>query len=211
MGLLPTCEERIKTDRFIGCARALEIMCPPCKRARSISPDSRKTVKQEQSAEVMVYPELARKGRFIGAHISAAGGLFHAFENAAKIRGNAMALFLKSQRQWAAKPLEPKVIEDFKRTAEAHKFDMSKILPHGSYLVNLANPSEEKRTKSYEAFVDELKRCEQLGIQLYNFHPGSTVGECTVEASIKFIADCINQAHAETTSVIVVLENMVPL
>lgn len=147
-------------------------------------------------------------GRCIGAHISAAGGLFHAFENTRRINGAAMALFLKSQRQWEAKPLDPEVVRKFKETAKAHNFDMSKVLPHGSYLVNMGNPDPEKREKSYAAFLDELKRCEELGIQLYNFHPGSTVGECTEKESIKHIAECINRAHEATKSVTVVIENM---
>lgn len=147
-------------------------------------------------------------GRFVGAHVSAAGGLYNAFLNSKKIGGNALALFLKSQRQWTAKPLEPETVAKFKETCDALGFDMTKVLPHGSYLVNLGNPDEEKRAKSYEAFEDELKRCEDLGIKLYNFHPGSTVGACTVQESIKLIAECINKAQAATENVTIVIENM---
>lgn len=153
-------------------------------------------------------PEINRLGRFIGAHVSAANGLFNAFLNSKKISGTAMALFLKSQRQWVAKPMEQETITRFKETCAAVGFDMTKVLPHGSYLVNLGNPDDEKRQKSYESFLDELQRCDQLGIRLYNFHPGSSVGACTAERSIELIASCINDALAATESVTVVLENM---
>jgi len=148
-------------------------------------------------------------GRYIGAHVSAANGLQNAFLNSCKIGGNALALFLKSQRQWAAKPLEPETIKRFTETCKEVGFEMGKVLPHGSYLVNLGNPDEEKRAKSFESFLDELKRCDLLGIELYNFHPGSTVGECSVSQSIDLIAECINKAHEATSNVTIVLENMV--
>ncbi|CAG8478328.1 5615_t:CDS:2 [Acaulospora colombiana] len=76
------------------------------------------------------------------------------------------------------------------------------------YLINLGNPDKEKREKSYEAFLEDLKRCETLGIHLYNFHPGSSVGKCTIDQSIRHIADCINRAHKETKNVVCVIENM---
>lgn len=87
-------------------------------------------------------------------------------------------------------------------------YDYGHILPHGSYLVNIGNPDKEKREKSYECFLDDLQRCEQLGIGLYNFHPGSTVGECTIEESITHVAESLNRAHEATSSVVTVVENM---
>lgn len=200
-------------------------MCPPsggkkgC-RSPSSSPEkpakkSKKSQADKESISITdlstlkeIIPEMERMGRFVGAHVSAAGGLYNAFINSKKIGGSAMALFLKSQRQWAAKPLEEETIVKFKDTCKELGFDMTKVLPHGSYLVNLGNPDDEKREKSYEAFLDELTRCDQLGIKLYNFHPGSTVGACSVEESIKHIADCINKAIKATSEVTVVIENM---
>ncbi|KAI0316342.1 xylose isomerase-like protein, partial [Amylostereum chailletii] len=143
-----------------------------------------------------------------GAHVSAAGGVENAIVNAAKIGANAFALFLKSQRKWTGPPLSEASIAAFQRRLKAFGYSPSHVLPHGSYLVNMGNPDAEKREKSYQCFVDELKRCEQLGLELYNFHPGSTVGAATVAKSIGYIAECINRAHAETSSVVVVVENM---
>ncbi|KAG8818644.1 hypothetical protein FRC17_010763 [Serendipita sp. 399] len=152
-------------------------------------------------------PRVSREWK-VGAHISAAGGIEQAIPNAAKIGAEAFALFLKSQRQWNAKPLSKESIEGFKSRMNTFGYDFKHVFPHGSYLVNLGNPDKEKREKSYECFLDDLIRCEQVGIGLYNFHPGSTVGGCTVDESIKHIADSLNRAHKATSSVVTVVENM---
>ncbi|KAI0638661.1 xylose isomerase-like protein [Trametes polyzona] len=144
----------------------------------------------------------------IGPHVSSAGGVENALANAAAVGANAFAIFLKSQRKWESKSLASDSIAKFKDRMKAFGYSPSHILPHGSYLVNLGNPDREKREKSFACFLDDLKRCEQLGLQLYNFHPGSTVGAGTIEESLSLIAECINCAHAETTSVVIVLENM---
>ncbi|KAG9024848.1 hypothetical protein FS842_005387 [Serendipita sp. 407] len=154
------------------------------------------------------FPPRASREWKVGAHISAAGGIEQAIPNAAKIGAEAFALFLKSQRQWNSKPLSKESIENFKLRMDTFGYDLKHVLPHGSYLVNLGNPDKEKREKSYECFLDDLQRCEQVGIGLYNFHPGSTVGGCTVEESIKNIADSLNRAHKATSSVVTVVENM---
>lgn len=145
---------------------------------------------------------------WVGAHVSAANGLHNAIINATRINSNSFALFLKNQRTWASTALKPEIISQFKQACSSHHFDCNHILPHGSYLINLGNADEEKRQKSLDSFIDDLQRCEQLDISLYNFHPGSTVGECTPSQSIANIAKCINIAHEKTQKVIVVLENM---
>ncbi|KLO16454.1 AP endonuclease [Schizopora paradoxa] len=144
----------------------------------------------------------------IGAHVSAAGGPHNAVINAAKLGANAFALFLKSQRKWTSKPLEDEHISLFKQRMVTYKYTPDQVLPHGSYLINLANPDAEKREKSYECFLDDLKRCEQLGLTLYNFHPGSTVGAADAATCISHLADALNRAHEETSSVVTVIENM---
>lgn len=144
----------------------------------------------------------------IGAHISAAGGVFNAFHNNAAVNGQAFACFLKSQRKWTSPPLSDSDIQKFNDKALEFKFEKRFILPHGSYLINLANPDPEARAKSFDNFVDDLKRCEKLGITLYNFHPGSTVGKCTVKEALKHVADAINKAHTMVSNVCVVLETM---
>ncbi|KAJ8507299.1 hypothetical protein ONZ45_g10322 [Pleurotus djamor] len=144
----------------------------------------------------------------VGAHVSAAGGVENAITNAHAIGANAFALFLKSQRKWSSPPLKDSSIEQFKQRLKDYDYPAKYILPHGSYLINLGNPDDEKREKSYECFLDDLRRCELLGLELYNFHPGSTVGIATREESIALIAESINRAHQETQSVRIVIENM---
>ena len=102
---------------------------------------------------------------FIGAHVSAAGGVDQAPMRAKEIGANAFALFTKNQRQWKAKPLEAKVIDNFKRKCAALGFTNDQILPHDSYLINLGHPEAEGLEKSREAFLDEMQRCEQLGFE----------------------------------------------
>jgi len=111
--------------------------------------------------------------KFVGAHVSASGGVDNAPLNAMKIGAKAFALFTKNQRQWKAKPLEETMIESFKANLEKSGIAPKHVLPHDSYLINLGHPEVEKLEKSREAFIDELHRCEQLGLVLLNFHPGS--------------------------------------
>ncbi|TRM62580.1 xylose isomerase-like protein [Schizophyllum amplum] len=144
----------------------------------------------------------------IGAHVSTVGGVENAIGNALAIGANAFALFVKSQRKWESAELRDTSVSLFAERIREHGYDPKHILPHGSYLVNLGNPDAEKRAKSYDCFVDDLKRCEQLGLVLYNFHPGSTVGQTTVEESLSLIAECLNRAHKETTNIVTVIENM---
>ncbi|KAG8217947.1 xylose isomerase-like protein [Butyriboletus roseoflavus] len=164
----------------------------------------------------------------VGAHVSAAGGVENVIVNAARVRwasrplcfilndnglmhlrrANAFALFVKSQRKWVSPPLTDENVASFKARMDEFGYDPKYVLPHGSYLVNLGNPDETKREKSYECFLDDLKRCERLGLMFYNFHPGSTVGNATKEESISHIAQCLNRAHRETSSVTTVIENM---
>lgn len=144
----------------------------------------------------------------VGAHISAAGGTFKTFSNNADINGKAFACFLKSQRKWSSPPLADADVAKFNEKAIEFNFDKKFILPHGSYLINLANPDPDMRTKSFDNFIDDLQRCQRLGVSLYNFHPGSTVGKCSVAQSLDFIAESINRAHSIVPDIIVVLETM---
>ena len=111
--------------------------------------------------------------KFVGAHVSASGGVDNAPLNAMAIGAKAFALFTKNQRQWVAKPLEPKTIDAFKKNLEASGILPKHVLPHDSYLINLGHPEAEKLEKSRDAFIDELERCRLLGLDKLNFHPGS--------------------------------------
>ena len=175
-------------------------------------PGTKTIIYPEQSTESTEHQAKMRSilnAKWVGAHVSAANGLYHAVTNSVAINGNAAAMFLKNQRTFSFKPLESSVVSDFQKACHQHGFDASKhFLPHGSYLINLGNPDEEKRAKSFAIFMDDLQRCEQLGIGLYNFHPGSTVGQCSTQQSIELISDCLIKAIQGTQSVCIVLENM---
>lgn len=128
--------------------------------------------------------------------------------NALHVGGNAFAVFLKSQRKWSSPPLAAEARDQFKAMCLEHKYDAAKhVLPHGSYLVNLAQADPEKAEQAYTCFLDDLQRCEELGIKLYNFHPGSAGAHPRPEA-IARIAAQLNKAHKATKNVVTVLENM---
>ena len=172
-----------------------------------------KRVKTEQcdatvtkSNENIQQPFLQEK--LVGAHVSISGGLHNAVSEAVAIGAKAFGLFLRSQRQWVSKPLEDKAAELFREACVQGNFSPHAILPHGIYLMNCGSPEEETLAKSRATLVDELKRCEKLGLTLYNFHPGSTCGKITVDECLDKIAESIDQAHKETKYVVTVLENM---
>ncbi|WP_114767214.1 deoxyribonuclease IV [Vibrio rhodolitus] len=145
--------------------------------------------------------------KYIGAHVSAAGGVDQAPMRAREIGANAFALFTKNQRQWVAKPLEAKTISAFKANCKMLGFSADQILPHDSYLINLGAPEEEKLEKSRAAFIDEMERCQQLGLTLLNFHPGSHLNKISEQECLAKIAESINLAHQAVPDVIAVIEN----
>lgn len=145
--------------------------------------------------------------KYIGAHVSASGGVENAPINAHAIGANAFALFTKNQRQWVSKPLTDESIALFKENCEKYGFLPEYILPHDSYLINLGHPEEEGLDKSRTSFLDEMKRCEQLGLKLLNFHPGSHLNKQTPENCLNRIAESINLALAQTQGVTAVIEN----
>ncbi|ESO89277.1 hypothetical protein LOTGIDRAFT_210318 [Lottia gigantea] len=136
------------------------------------------------------------------------GGLYKCIEEAVRIGARSCGLFLKSQRQWASKPLTEDTIQMFKDTIQKHNFPVDKLLPHGSYLINCGSPDDQTLQKSRTALIDELQRCELLGIPLYNFHPGSSCGKISREECMDKISESINLAHSQTNNVITVIENM---
>ena len=145
--------------------------------------------------------------KYIGAHVSASGGVEYAPVNAHEIGANAFALFTKNQRQWVSKPLTAESIDLFQQNCEKYGFLPEYILPHDSYLINLGHPEEEGLTKSRAAFLAEMQRCEQLGLKLLNFHPGSHLNKIDTEACLSRIAESINIALDKTKGVTAVIEN----
>jgi deoxyribonuclease-4 len=158
--------------------------------------------------------------KFVGAHVSASGGVYNAPLNAKAIGAKAFALFTKNQRQWVAKPLDEETIQKFKENLHVSGILPKHVLPHDSYLINLGHPEEEKLEKSRAAFIDELERCDALGLDKLNFHPGSHLVKLTKKQKedaafleeienkcLDVIAESINLALEKTQNVKAVIEN----
>ncbi len=145
--------------------------------------------------------------KFIGAHVSAAGGVENAVQRASELGATAFALFTKNQRQWQAPPLTTSSIDAFHLACERHQFRHHQILPHDSYLINLGHPDTEALQKSRHAFIDEMQRAQQLGLSLLNFHPGSHLKKVDVSQCLATIAESINIALECTEGVTAVIEN----
>ncbi|KAF9888077.1 hypothetical protein FE257_009342 [Aspergillus nanangensis] len=170
---------------------------------------SKRKAKTEKNTELM--PLRARTPGLrmcVGAHVSAAKGVFNAVHNSMHIGGNAFALFLKSQRKWDNPALQDDHRDKFRNLCTKHEYDAAKhILPHGSYLVNLAQEDKSKAKQAYDSFLDDLRRCEALGIKLYNFHPGSA-NQAPLPEALSRLAKALTNALAATTTVTPVLETM---
>ena len=143
----------------------------------------------------------------IGAHVSASGGVSNAPLNAAKIGADAFAMFVKNQRRWDAPPLSAEETIAFKDALKQSGIRAEHVLVHDSYLINLGHPREAEREKSLNAFIDEIRRCEALGLRLLNFHPGSHLNEISAQVCLDNIAGSLNFAIANTSGVKLVLEN----
>lgn len=144
--------------------------------------------------------------KYIGVHVSASGGVQNAPLNAQKIGANAFALFTRNQKQWHPKPLKEEEIEAFQKNISDLGFSADYILPHDSYLINLGHPDKDKLEKSRTAFLDEMSRCQILGLKLLNFHPGSHLKEISIEECLQRISDSINISLEKTQGVTAVIE-----
>ncbi len=145
--------------------------------------------------------------KYFGAHISASGGVENAPDNAHAIGAGGFALFTKNQRQWSAAPLTAHSIDSFKARCAEYGYRSFQIMPHDSYLINLGHPETEGLAKSREAFLDEMTRCQQLGLDRLNFHPGSHLNRISLEECLNRVAESINQALDKTSGVTAVIEN----
>lgn len=145
--------------------------------------------------------------KYIGAHVSASGGVCNAILNAEAIGANAFALFTRNQRSWVSKPLATDEINAFRTLLVERGFDPKQVLPHDSYLINLGSPDEETLQKSRNAFLDEMQRAEQLGLTMLNFHPGSHLNKISEEECLDQIAREVNLALSKTQGVTAVIEN----
>ena len=145
--------------------------------------------------------------KYFGAHVSASGGVENAIKNAKEIGATAFALFTKNQRQWLAPALTQEQIAVFRNAMVEAGYEAKQILPHDSYLINLGHPEDEGLQKSRESFFEEMQRCELLGLDRLNFHPGSHLKKISEEESLERIAESINMALERTQGVTAVLEN----
>ncbi|MBD3670466.1 MAG: deoxyribonuclease IV [Gammaproteobacteria bacterium] len=145
--------------------------------------------------------------KYVGAHVSAAGGVENAPLNAQAIGARAFALFTKNQRQWHAKPLTDESIAAFKQNLKDLGIKPRHVLPHDSYLINLGHPEKAGIKKSRDAFIDEMQRCQQLGLKLLNFHPGAHLTKIDEETCLDRIAESINLALDKSEGITAVIEN----
>lgn len=145
--------------------------------------------------------------RFIGAHVSASGGVENAPLNAKKIGANAFALFVKNQRQWNAKPLTSESINGFWQNCKSANIKPEHILPHNSYLINLGHYDDEKRQQSINAFIDEIQRVNELGLKMINFHPGSHLNALSESECLDLIVKSLDEILDKTQNVKLVIEN----
>lgn len=145
--------------------------------------------------------------KYIGAHVSSSGGVENAPVNAHEIGAKAFGLFVKNQRQWVSAPLTKASIDSFKKNCKKFGYLKNYILPHDSYLINLGHPEKEGLKRSRDAFLDEMQRCEQLGLDRLNFHPGSSLDKISQEECLKIVADSINIILDKTKGVTAVIEN----
>ena len=145
--------------------------------------------------------------KYVGAHVSASGGVENAPVNASEIGAKAFALFTKNQRQWVSNPLTKASIKAFRENCDKYDYKPFQILPHDSYLINLGHPETEPLEKSRASFLDEMQRCEQLGLDRLNFHPGSHLKAITEEECLTRIAESINFVLGKTKGVTAVIEN----
>ena len=145
--------------------------------------------------------------KFVGAHVSVSGGVSNAPVNAHEIGAKSFALFTRNPSRWKSAPISEAEAEKFKSNCQLYGFKPEFILTHDSYLINLGAPDAEKLQMSRDAFIDELRRCEQLGLTLLNFHPGSHLNMVDVDTCLSTIAESINMALEQTSGVTAVIEN----
>ncbi|MGC8853160.1 MAG: TIM barrel protein, partial [Hydrogenobacter sp.] len=108
----------------------------------------------------------------LGVHVSSAGSIINTFERAKQVGAEVFQFFLRSPRAWKAKDISQEEVEIFKEL----KRSWDHIMVHAPYLLNLASQDNSLRKKSVEVFLEELKLCDLLGVDYYNFHPGTAKG-----------------------------------
>lgn len=144
--------------------------------------------------------------KYLGAHVSTAGGVHTAPQRAQALGATAFAIFTRNQRRWAAKPLAEQEAAGFREQCAAVGIPLQRVLPHAGYLINLGAPDAAVVRKSQAAFRDEFDRCRRLGLRGLNLHPGSHLGQMEEAACMDQITAFLNRAIAEIPGVRVVYE-----
>ena len=144
--------------------------------------------------------------KYVGAHVSTEGGVAAAPLEAAEIGAKSFALFTRNPARWKSPVITDEEAETFKENCARFGFTPDFILPHDSFLINLGSPDRQKLHLSREAFLDEMKRCEQLGLKMLNFHPGSHLNMMEPDACLALIADSVNGILDKTKGVKAVIE-----
>ncbi len=145
--------------------------------------------------------------KYIGAHVSVSGGVSKAPLEAARLGAKAFALFTGSSNRWASKPISAEEVDKFRRYCEDGGYTAAQILPHDNFLINLGSPDEQKLAMSRKSFLEEMQRCEQLGLAMLNFHPGSHLKQISTDACLDLIAESINITLDKTQGVTAVIES----
>lgn len=145
--------------------------------------------------------------KYIGAHVGSEPSVAVAPEEAAAIGASAFAFNLVEPQKWSSPKYTEAEIAAFREACARLGFTSAQILPHSAFVINLGGPDARKRAMSRRLLIDELQRCEALGLTMLNLHPGSHLGKISEDESIALIAENINAALAATGGVTAVLEN----
>lgn len=144
--------------------------------------------------------------KYIGAHVSVEGGVSNAPVNAQAIGAKAFALFTGYNTRWVSKPISDEEAQLFKHNCALYGYRPEMILPHDNFLINLGSPDSKKLALSRKSFLDEMHRCEQLGLRMLNFHPGSHVNAMEEDDCLDLIAESVNITLDKTQGVAAILE-----
>ncbi|MBR5154368.1 MAG: deoxyribonuclease IV [Alphaproteobacteria bacterium] len=142
---------------------------------------------------------------YVGCHLSSSGGFYKMGETALKLNANTFQFFLRNPRGGAAKDIDDKDVKLFHELVQKNNF--GKILAHAPYTLNPCSKDEKTREFARLVFADDLKRMQKIPNNLYNFHPGSHVGQ-GVSTAINQITEILNEVMPEAHNTTVLLETM---
>jgi deoxyribonuclease-4 len=145
--------------------------------------------------------------KYIGSHVSISKGISYAIEYSYRLKSTAIGLFIKNPLRWKVPKITQKIIKDFKKTCKKYNYSSEQILPHSGFLINLGHPNPVFLNKSRLSLLEEVLRCEELGLKYLNFHPGSYLNKITKKKCLELISDSINFILEKTNKIILVIEN----